>query len=512
MISDPLKIRSIAVSAAGVAALVGILLASAPFLRIVDNALRDGMVSTISPWTQPPADIVLVTITEDTLARFAYRSPVDREFLADVLVAILAAGPAAVGLDFLFDQPTEQTKDDKLLQVLAKADRPVIVAHAGVESGLTDKQVRYLAHFTNGLLPGSVDLPQSPVDGTVRGLSTGLEHNDGKIPGFAARIAATAGVVTPRVGSPPLPMTYYRTSGGAPYAFKQYPAEAVEHIPAEWFKDKFVLIGVDLPDNDRHRTPFHLLNGPTIGNMPGIAIHAHGLAQLLKGDRLVPLGLWWQFLVAVVLCSVALAVTQLSLHPVLRLALLVGLCVILWAAAMVMFHQTGTLLPLSGPTLAVMMSSGIAFTYVWYRDRKQRMFIAKAFSRYVSPAYVDRLIAHPDELNLGGQRREVSYIFTDVAGFTSLSERTEPAVLSKLLNEYLDGLCGLFLAHDVTIDKIIGDAVVGFAGAPVDQPDHAAKTVQLMLAIDQVQRTVPARPEIEWGTILAKPVSAYTQG
>jgi class 3 adenylate cyclase len=78
----------------------------------------------------------------------------------------------------------------------------------------------------------------------------------------------------------------------------------------------------------------------------------------------------------------------------------------------------------------------------------------------------------------------VTYVFTDIAGFTTLAESTEPEVMSRLLNSYLDGLCGLFLEHGATIDKLIGDAVVGFFGAPIEQPDHAERAVGLVLAVD----------------------------
>ncbi len=479
------KIQSIAVAAAGVAALIGVFLASAPFVRIVDNALHDGMLTSISPWTKPRDDIVLVTVNEGTLSKFAYRSPVDRKLLADTLSAVLAGGPKAVGLDILFDQPTEPKKDNSLRRVLVGARHPVVIAHAGASNGLTERQTRYLAGFSQGLLTGAVDLGTSPVDGTVRTLISGLKRNGAWLPGFATRVAMTAGIDPPEPKSGVIPMTYYRTKSGAPHAFKQYPAEAARLLPPVWFENKFVLIGVDLPDSDRHRTPFHLLNGPAVGVLPGIAIHAHGLAQLLAGDRLRRVSVWWQFVTTLVLCSIAIGIAYLGSHPVLRLACLVALCIGLWTVAMTMFNRLGILMPLAGPTLAIVVAGGVGFAQVWYRDRQQRSFITDAFSRYVSPAYVDRLIAHPEELNLGGQRREVSYIFTDIAGFTGLSEQVKPAVLSELLNSYLDSMCGLFLEHGATIDKIIGDAVVGFIGAPVDQPDHAAKAVQLMLAIDR---------------------------
>jgi adenylate cyclase len=87
-------------------------------------------------------------------------------------------------------------------------------------------------------------------------------------------------------------------------------------------------------------------------------------------------------------------------------------------------------------------------------------------------------------LTLGGERREVTFIFTDIAGFTSLMEKSDPAIILPVLNEYLGGMCRIVLEHDGTMDKIVGDAVVGFFGAPADQPDHAARAVHCALALD----------------------------
>ena len=477
--------RAAGILIAGLVLVAGLVLASAPFVRLINNGLGDVIVTTISPWTKPPGNIVLVTIGENTLAKFPYRSPVDRKFLAEMISTLLAARPKAIGIDILFDQPSEPAKDEMLRAVLAGASVPVIVARAGAANGLTGAQIKYLSAFSANLQSGSVDLAKSGVDGTVRMLSLGNGRSGVWVPGFASLMAAVQGIKLADPDTPLVPMVYYRTANGEPFRFKQFPAETVRLLPPDWFKDKLVLIGTNLPNADRHRTAFYTLNGAATGDMAGILVHAHALAQLVNGDKLVRPGVVWQVVVVIGLCFAGFAIGRLSLHPILRLLALVALGLVVLLAVMAVFHRYGILLAPVQPVLAIVLAGVAGFVHAWYKDYQQRAFITDAFSRYVSPAYVDRLIAHPDELHLGGERREVSYIFTDIAGFTSLSEQTGPRALSRMLNEYLDGVCGLFLKHGATIDKIIGDAVVGFIGAPVGQEDHAAKAVALVLAVDE---------------------------
>jgi adenylate cyclase len=470
--------------AAGLAAavvLAAVLLAALPFIRIADNAARDLMLTTVSPWTKPPDGIVLVTVTEETLATFPYRSPIDRAFLATILARMLEGAPRAVALDILFDQPTEPEKDEKLRAVLKGAGDKVVIAWADETNGLTPGQSAYLAAFAAGLKVGTADIVRDRSDGTVRTLSTGHRRNGHWIDSLPAALAKSRGAAVP---ADFLPMTYYRAESALPFAFVTYPAHAVPLLPAPWFRDKLVLIGADLPASDRHRTPFALLNGPERGALAGLAVHAHALAQLVAGDRLSEAGPLRQGLALAVLSALALLTVRAGIGPHLRILLVLALLAGVWGGAFLLLRATGFLLPPVVPSLAVVTVAGLAATHVWYRDRRQRRFIEGAFSHYVSPAYVKTLIAHPENLRLGGERQEATFVFTDIAGFTGLAEDTDPQVLSLLLNRYLDGLCGLFLEHGGTIDKIIGDAVVGFFGAPVSQPDHAERAVALMLAVD----------------------------
>jgi len=128
-------------------------------------------------------------------------------------------------------------------------------------------------------------------------------------------------------------------------------------------------------------------------------------------------------------------------------------------------------------------------------ELRQKRFIRQAFSRFISPAVVDQLVANPSRLSLGGERREITCLFTDLADFTHLIETTEPSIVLPVLNRYLDGMCRIVLDHDGTIDKIVGDALHAFFGAPLDQPDHAQRAMNCALALDAYAQEFIAQPD-----------------
>jgi adenylate cyclase len=142
-------------------------------------------------------------------------------------------------------------------------------------------------------------------------------------------------------------------------------------------------------------------------------------------------------------------------------------------------------------TVIVIIAMNILFGY--FTEAKQKRQVRKAFSSYMAPALVDQLVANPEGLRLNGESREMSFLFSDIAGFTTFTETASPELLVSVLNEYLDAMCRCVMEHGGTIDKIVGDAVVGIFNAPLDQPDHAEKAVQCALAMDRISRNCIAK-------------------
>lgn len=128
-------------------------------------------------------------------------------------------------------------------------------------------------------------------------------------------------------------------------------------------------------------------------------------------------------------------------------------------------------------------------------EREHKQFIQQAFARYLSPVIVSQLVENPDKLVLGGERTDISCVFTDLTGFTHLVEAYEPATVLPLLNRYFEGMCSIILKHEGTIDKIIGDALHAFFGAPLKQNNHADKAVRCAIELDRYARDFVASAE-----------------
>jgi len=447
-----------------------------------ESRVGDVFLSVLNVWNDPRKDIVVVAIDEDTLAHLPYRSPVDRGFLADLIAHIGKAGATVIGVDILLDQPSEPDKDRRLTEVAASSKTPVIMATATKADGLTDKQVAFLAQSLTGVTTGLATLLRDRSDGTVRRAFAGREINGAWRPGLAAAVARAR---DPDAAPPTGRITYYSAADGGPYPFTTYPAHTVPLLPADWFAGKTVLIGGTLPTADLHQTPFTTSLGAERGLIHGVYIHAHLVSQMLRGDRLREVSGLMAFVVIFAVCIIAALLFTTGWSPLWRLLAAAGLLIVLWLAGAQLFQQARLQIPLVAPSIGLVLVSTLLTAVQWYRDRAQRDFIEKAFSQYVSPGLVKRIVASEEDLTLGGEKRFVTYVFTDLERFTSLAERLEAQEIAALLNEYLDHMCELFIAAEATIDKLVGDAVIGFFGAPERQDDQRQRAVALALAIDR---------------------------
>jgi adenylate cyclase len=137
------------------------------------------------------------------------------------------------------------------------------------------------------------------------------------------------------------------------------------------------------------------------------------------------------------------------------------------------FRQWGLVLAATPALLAVGLGYISSTTYHFIQERNKRLLIKSMFSTYVNPQLVDQLVNDPSKLVLGGKREELTVLFSDIAGFTTISEDQAPERLVALLNEYLSEMSAIIFANRGTVDKYVGDAIMAFWGAPLPEPDHA---------------------------------------
>ena len=167
-----------------------------------------------------------------------------------------------------------------------------------------------------------------------------------------------------------------------------------------------------------------------------------------------------------------------------------GIVLGLLALGIVLFLTTGIFVPISGPLLAMFLSF-VAYSLVrFFGSEQEKAFITKAFSTYLSPDVIDQIVQDPSKLELGGTEKWMTAMFTDVKGFSTISEKLTATQLVALLNEYLSGMSDIVLSEKGTIDKFEGDAIIAFFGAPLDIPDHASRACLAALRMRQLEETL----------------------
>ncbi|CCG06627.1 CHASE2 domain-containing protein [Pararhodospirillum photometricum] len=261
-------------------------------------------------------------------------------------------------------------------------------------------------------------------------------------------------------------------------------------VPPERFTNRFVLIGtsaVGLLD---------IKTTPTETFLPGVEVHANILENLLTGQTLkrprnaVDLEAWGTLGVGLIL---------IVLVPMIgarwTLALLISLVLGTGAASFWLFREHLQLYDPVFPGL-VSLALYLYLTYAGYtREEAERRQVRDAFSRYMSPALVARLAADPSRLKLGGEMRDMTLMFCDVRGFTTISEQFDAEGLTRLINRFLTPMTDVILARQGTIDKYMGDCIMAFWNAPLDDPEHARHAAHSALAM--VERLIEVNAGLE---------------
>ena len=453
-----------------------------PVVQVAENWSRDLRVATLTPPEPQSNQIVIITVTEDTLAAFPYRSPLDRRFVSDLLRTLEKKGARTIGLDMLLDQPSEPDRDIALQETLRALSVPVVVASAETSDGVTERQAAFMATYLDGVRKGIPILSADSIDGTVRTVMLRRQHGGQPQLGFIAAIADAAGVSVP--GGDSLTLRFRGAPDAETLPFATYPAHAVALLPDSWFDDRIVLIGVDLDLTDRHRTPFSVAGVGSANDMPGVLLQAHALSQILEGHDSPNSPVWQSVLMTVVFAFVGAGIVMLGLPGAIKAIALSAAAGAIWAGGFVMFQYSGQLMSLAAPTLGLALAAALTYAWRWREEQVQRRFLHDAFSKFVAPTIVDHLVEDPERLRLGGERRNMTFLFTDIADYTTLTENTEPTLLVKMMNEYFEGTCDIVFEHGGTIEKIVGDALHVMFNAPLEQPDHSERAVACALALD----------------------------
>ncbi len=518
-------------------------------VRVVD--IDDESVRRLGQWPWPRTDLAALTeaITEAGAVTIAFDivfSEADRtspRFLAEQVARQGASPTQLATLRALPDH------DDRFAAMLASApsvlgfflthDRPgaVVQPMAGFAVAGTDPGAS-LTGYSGAIMPlgpfqaaaaglGFVSIRGDP-DGIVRRMPLIAKANGTLVPSLSAealRVAQGAGGMVVRSSD-----ASGETNAGAPEAvslkigatevpvtergemWMHYTRPVLERTVPAWkvmsgqlkpaelerlFSGRIVLIGagaVGLRD---------LVATPMQERELGVVLHAQALEQMILGNFLDRPD-WTAGLEMAVLLGGGLLLALLlpSLGALPSALLAGGLVSAVGGGSWYAFKEKSLLVDPSAPMLALLACYIVVTLFTYVREEKQRRYIHGAFDRYLSPELVKRITEDPSRLELGGELREMTVLFCDIRGFSRISERLGPQEIIRFLIAFLTPMTDILLARRATIDKYIGDAILAFWNAPLDDPNQhenaARAALEMIDRLERLNQTLPEHKEASW--------------
>jgi adenylate cyclase len=445
-----------------------IVLDAGHFFTVTDNRLTDKLIVP----RPASADIVIVAIDDKSIQEFGVW-PWPRSLHAQMIDKLSETAARSIGYDVTFSETSDPTNDAALAQAIQTSKRVVLAAEPGLTplSFLTPKSVGSTAVITDS-------------DGVVRSVETTESFAE-----YAALFPRN-----PPGNNPIMRIPYVGPAGS--FDIVSFSAVLAGTVPPEFFKQKIVLVGATAPDlHDSLLTP--------MGSMSGVEAHANIIQALREGRSLSTLTASQR---AALLVSLAALIMAFSVLLRLRYLVLATLGVLVaYLLLVVGFSTNDVLLPITAPVLLIALLGGGDVASRYLAEQGRRQFIHKAFAHYLAPAVIEKLVQGETKLELGGVKRELTILFSDIRGFTSLSEKMKPEELVPFLNEYLTAMTDIVLSSEGVVDKYIGDAIMAFWGAPIVQNDHAVRgamtAVKMKRKLDELQESwsKSGKPRIDIG-------------
>ncbi len=466
-------------------------------------------------------DIVLVAVDEASLEAYG-RWPWSRDRYGYVVHYLKQAGARAVVFDILFSEPDSAAEEfdevfaremqeagNVFLPLLLQNDAvrqqplPDLLKKATVALDDAD-QTALLNRYADAKWPvplftqtarglGFVNLTPD-IDGTTRRLpllARAGDHVFQHLTTAVARelLAADRFALHPRelrLGSVAIPLTSAREmviDWHGTLDQKVYPVHPIGAVlrsytdmqtgqppllPPSLFKDKIVFVATTAAGT------YDLRVTPLSPVAPGVLIHMSALDNILRHRHLQPVSNW-MFAAASLVLSLATAWAFMVIQSQwVKAAFIGGLAVAYYGLAVHAFSSHGLWLDLAIPEGALGVSFAAAATVEYLTEGKQRRQLRSVFDKYMAAEVVDEIMRNPEAIRLGGEKRELSVLFSDVAGFTSLSEQLSPEALVELLNQYLTAMTDIVLRHRGNVNKYLGDGIMALFGAPRGEPNHAS--------------------------------------
>ncbi len=412
-------------------------------------------------------DVVILAIDDKSLQEIG-RWPWDRTVFIETLPLLNQS--KVIGIDVAFFEATE---DDEALGEALRAVNAIIpiefLTFKQVDEKIIGDEMLVPVDELHGIETGYINV-MTDKDGITRAANFDVGGSHDQF-AYAVYKEFLSGELISK------PSRFLINFVGVPGSFTRYSFSDITSgkIKPATLKNKLILIGATSPDlHDDYFVPTS--KGKA---MPGVEVHANTIQTLIMKDYLKHQAnisvVVMMFIISIVISIVFFKFKILG-GSLLSIALFIGYPFF----AIIRFNH-GMIMNLVYIPLIILLTFGAETIYLYVTERKAKTQIKGAFSKYVSKHVVDELLKNPDLLQLGGAKKEITVFFSDIRGFTSISEKLDPEQLVKLLNEYLTAMTNIVMEHEGVVDKYIGDAIMAFWGAPLPQEDHAIRACQTSL-------------------------------
>ena len=361
-----------------------------------------------------------------------------------------------MGFDIHFSEASSQgpLDDERFANALQKSIVPVVLPIELSRDGLP--RVTPLPEFSNYARVGAINitLDSGGVARTI--LPAAIDSFDYVLSG------STKGQTTRRIAYT-----------GPAHTYLQFSVSDLldGSIPPSVLKGSTVLVGATaLSLHDTVLTPF--------GNMSGVEVHANSIETIgndIRFSESTPLTAGVAILLSALLTLLVLYATKRNFFLLILSLSLLAVSVVPLAVLLFTYH---IVIPFLYIFLAITLTSGAGIALMYITESKEKAFIRKSFQYYLMPEIVDELVRNPKRLALGGETRKVTIFFSDIRGFTTLSEGMSPETLTAFINEYLTAMTDIIMKHGGLVDKYIGDAIMAFWGAPLENQNQEVQAVK----------------------------------
>ena len=478
----------------GAALLVG-LLSLTTVMQDLDGRSFDYL-STIDPVLPDQPGVTLIAIDEPSMGAIGQQWPWPRSQHAELIRQLRKAGTKAIAFDIVFAEPTEPAQDQALADamgpdILLAADESVIDRPYGRSLVRTEPLAKLVeAGARSGVASLSMD-----GDGVLRNMPRYAD-------GFMARLLemTTKKAVPQSQGRRRI--QHFGPAGSYPTISYYQALDPASYLPPGYLKDQIVVIGFALQANaevaaggiDAFETAYTLRSRQLT---PGIEVQATIYDNLRNELSITPSPVWLSLVLVALAAALALLLSRPKSPVKKALLLTAGLLFMVGGCWLLLQYGRFWIGPVA-PSAALVLGVVAIATRDFAGEQRRRRAVQLAFGQYLAPEMVQKIADDPSLLNLGGESRELTILFSDIRGFTSISEamQDDPQGLTRIINAILTPLSNIILQHGGTIDKYMGDCVMAFWNAPLDDPDHALHALEaareMLAAMDQINSDIQA--------------------